>query len=164
MSSFNQSPSCLQLWARLISLPRSCLLCGWSKTPTWLILPPLSLMIPISVSQGWFFWGGAGGKLSSDEYSHDRVCAHEKGINHSKVDLWQLKVWGCYFLDEKIKNMSFGFLLWKKPDLLSLERLGQAMKRVQDKQCLGQVLCIRELALFLFLAADLQGFFKTCWY
>lgn len=110
------------------------------------------------------FLGGAGGKLSSDEYSHDRVCAHEKGINHSKVDLWQLKVWGCYFLDEKIKNMSFGFLLWKKPDLLSLERLGQAMKRVQDKQCLGQVLCIRELALFLFLAADLQGFIKTCWY
>lgn len=48
--------------------------------------------------------------------------------------------------------------------LLGLECLGQVTKRVQDKQCLGQVFCIRELALFLFLAADLQGFFKMCWY
>lgn len=51
------------------------------------------------------------------------------------------------------------------PGRLSLfECLGRVIKRVQDKQCLGQVFCIRELALFLFLAADLQGFFKMCWY
>ena len=160
MSSFNQSPSCLQLWARSNLLAQELPSLRMVKD-SYMAHPPSPFPLPRAYDSHlcrsrMFFWGGA--TLSSDEYSHDRVCAHEKGINHSKVDLWQLKVWGC------LKNIPSWFWLWKKTDLLSLGRLGQAMKRVQDKQCLGQVLCIRELALFLFLAADLQGFFRTCWY
>lgn len=116
MSSFNQSPSCLQLWARSNLLAQELPSLRMVKD-SYMAHPPspslcLALMIPICRSRMFFLEGG--GKLSSDEYSHDRVCAHEKGINHSEVDLWQLKVWGCYFLDEIIKNISFWFWLWNK--------------------------------------------------
>lgn len=36
--------------------------------------------------------------------------------------------------------------------MFSPECLGQVLNRLQDKQCLGQVFGIRDLALFLFLA------------
>lgn len=130
MSSFSQSPSCLQLRALSKNFPQE-LLHLITDGQKILCAPPLPLssaillMIRISVAQGCFFFFFFS-KLSSPDYNNDSLCS------------------------------------WKS--MVSPKCLGQVINGVQAKQCLGQVFCIRDLALFLFLAAYHQGFIKMCWY
>lgn len=62
-----------------------------------------------------------------------------------------------------IIKLCCGFAKMTKIQPFEIETQHSIM-RLQDMQGVGEVFCIKELALFIFLAADLQGFFRMCWY
>lgn len=96
-------------------------------------------------------------RLSSTRCRHDRLCAHEGDSNHLRL---QFRVWACNLLFENTKTLLvFSFYFSQAFSWM----FGTGNKE-SPGWALGQVLCIRDLALFLFLAAYLQGFIKMCWY
>lgn len=139
-----------QLWAWSNQFPQEMAKESWMTCLPLLSLC-LVLMILIAVAQGCFL-----SKLSFAKNSYDGISTHERDMNHSRVDIFNLR-----FVVGSVEMTKMPFWVWFRTVFSWMLRTSD---RVQDKPRPGQVFCIRELALFLFLAADLQGCFRMCWY